>query len=123
MGGQGNLICVNTQDGSLVWQVTMQDFGGSIPNWGYTESVLIDGQRLICTPGDEQGALLALNKRTGAKIWQSTDFQDKAQYASTIVAEPNGIRQYIQLTQQSVVGISAENGDVVWRTDWPGAWP
>ena len=120
LGGQGNLICVNASDGNEVWRVTMQDLGGSIPNWGYTESVLIDGQQLICTPGGDQGALVALDKQTGAKIWQSADFKDPAQYASTIVAEPNGIRQYIQLTEQSVVGIHAENGNVVWRVDWPG---
>jgi outer membrane protein assembly factor BamB len=121
LGGQGSLVCVNTRDGRVTWRVAMQDFGGSIPFWGYAESVLIDGDRLICTPGGEQGAMLALNKLTGAKIWQSTDFTDGAQYASTIAADVNGTRQYLQLTQESVVGINAEDGTLAWRTDWPGS--
>lgn len=120
IGANGDIVCAKWDDGSIVWHKKMQDFGGEVPNWGYTESPLVDGNKLICTPGGEQGTVLALDKKTGEKIWQSADLKDPAHYASTIVVEHNGIRQYIQLTEKSVAGINAESGAVVWRADWPG---
>ena len=94
--------------------------GDRFAEWGYAESPLVDGDKLVCTPGGEQGAVVALNKLTGEKIWQSEDFTDGAQYASLIIAEPQGARQYIQLTMKSVAGIEAATGKLLWRTDWPG---
>lgn len=120
LGGEGDIVCVRRDNGTEVWRKKMQDFGGSVPNWGYTESMLVDGDRLICTPGGDQGTVLALNKTTGERLWQSEAIKDPAHYASTIVAEHNGIRQYIQLTEKSVLGVNAETGALVWRADWPG---
>ena len=78
MAGEGSLMCAKADTGELVWKVKMGDFGGRIPKWGYAESVLIDGDNLICTPGGGDGAIVALNKLTGQKIWQSKDFTDTA---------------------------------------------
>jgi len=120
LNGKGNLVCANTSDGAIVWQKTMAELGGKTPNWGYCESVLIDGEKAVCTPGGKQGALAAFNKKTGEPIWQSKDFKEDAQYSSIIVADHNGKRQYIQLMQKKLVGIDAENGNVLWVTDWVG---
>ena len=120
MTGSGVLICAKTKDGAKVWSAKMSDFGGRTPNWGFTESVLVDGDKVICTPGGRDGAVLALNKMTGEKIWQTKDFTDVADYSSVIVAEHDGQRQYIQLTQRSIVGISAKDGSVLWKSSWPG---
>ena len=120
MSGEGVLVCAKLQDGEVVWSVKMQDFGGSVPNWGYAESVLVDGDRLICTPGGRDGAIVALNKLTGKIIWQTKKFTDRADYSSVIVAKHNGTRQYIQLTQRTLVGVAAEDGRVVWESNWPG---
>ncbi|NIL95686.1 MAG: PQQ-binding-like beta-propeller repeat protein [Planctomycetales bacterium] len=120
LSARGNLVSASVTDGRVRWKRTMQQLGGSIPNWGYCESVLVDGDRLVCTPGGEQGALAALNKQTGEVLWHSQDFTDGAQYASIIAADHNGVRQYIQLTKQTLVGIHAENGDVLWRSGWSG---
>ncbi len=120
LSARGNLVCADVSEGRVRWQTTMQELGGSIPHWGYSESVLVDGERLICTPGGEQGALAALNKQTGEVLWHSQDFTDGAQYASIIAADHDGVRQYIQLTMQSLVGIHAENGQLLWKSDWAG---
>ncbi|MDG2384031.1 MAG: PQQ-binding-like beta-propeller repeat protein [Pirellulaceae bacterium] len=120
LGANGNLICADLTSGQVQWKVSLADFGGSVPNWGYSESVLVDGDQLVCTPGGDEGAVIALDKRTGKKIWQSESFTDAAHYSSIIAADFDGRRQYIQLTQHSVVGIDAKTGDVLWRTDWPG---
>jgi hypothetical protein len=120
LGAQGDLLCVRVADGNAVWRARMQDFGGRIPNWGYSESVLIDGSHLICTPGGEGGSLLALNKKTGEKIWQSDQFTDAAHYSSIIVAEHAGTRQYIQRSLQNTVGVAAEDGRLLWMNEFPG---
>jgi hypothetical protein len=120
LSGRGALACLNLADGSEVWKVEMKDFGGRTPNWGYCESPLIDGEKCLCTPGGSDGAILALDKTTGEKIWQSKDFTDGAQYTSIIAIEHGGKRQYVQLTQQNLVGIDASTGDVLWETGFDG---
>lgn len=117
----GDLVCVKRRDGALRWRKSFtEDFGGEVPQWGYCESVLVDGDRVVCTPGGSEGAMAALNKYTGDVEWRSKDFTDGAQYASIIAIENGGKRQYVQLTQQHLVGIDANNGDLLWSSDWPG---
>lgn len=120
LGGQGTLICASVADGKEQWRATMQSLGGKTPEWGYTESVLVDGKQVLCTPGEDKGAVVALDKLTGKVLWQSGDFTDGAQYASIIAADLNGARQYIQLTKKSVVGLNSTDGKTLWRADWPG---
>jgi outer membrane protein assembly factor BamB len=121
MSGRGNLICAGVADGKIVWQHTMKEFDGGTPGWGYTESVLVDGDKVVCTPGGKKGAIIALDKKTGELVWQSKDFTDGAQYASIIAGDCNGGRQFIQLTMRHVVGLAAGDGKLLWSADWPGS--
>jgi outer membrane protein assembly factor BamB len=120
LSGKGNLACVNAADGKVIWQKTMGTLGGKVPGWGYTESVLIDGDRVVCTPGGSKGAIAAMNRKTGEVLWQSTEFTDGAQYASIIPAKINGADTYVQLTMQSIVGIAPKDGKVLWKEPFPG---
>jgi outer membrane protein assembly factor BamB len=120
MTGRGTVACVNAADGKVLWKVTMQSLGGEVPNWGYSESVLVDGQRVICTPGGSKGALAALDKMTGKLIWQSKEFTDPAHYSSIVPARINNTAQYVQRTEKNVVGIAAEDGKLLWETSFPG---
>ena len=119
MGGGGSLICTDLS-GKIKWQTSMNRLGGKTPGWGYTESVLVDGNFAIVTPGGRQGAVAALNKRSGKIVWQSRQFTDGAQYSSVIAATHNGERQYIQLTQKTLVGLDSTSGKVLWKSSWPG---
>ncbi|MDA0812819.1 MAG: PQQ-binding-like beta-propeller repeat protein, partial [Verrucomicrobia bacterium] len=94
--------------------------GGEVQSWGYAESVLIDGERLVCTPGGAKGAIVALNKTNGEVIWTSADLTDNAQYSSPIVFEHEGKRQYAQLFMKALAGVDAENGKLLWKTSFPG---
>ena len=121
LAGKGDLICAKTSDGSMVWTKNLaKDFGGEVQSWGYTESVLIDGDRLVCTPGGAKGALVALNKTNGDVIWTSAGLTDNAQYSSPIVFEHEGKRQYAQLFMKTLAGVDAENGKLLWKTSFPG---
>ena len=128
LGGQGDLVCVDiTSKGKEVWRKNMfKDLqgvpmdGGGI-NWGYSESPLVDGDLLICTPGGNAGTLAALDKKTGAVRWRSKDFTEKAPYSSAVVADIQGVRQYIQTGYTggkaggSVAGIDAKTGNLLWK--------
>jgi outer membrane protein assembly factor BamB len=120
LGAKGNLVCADASDGRLIWKVAMSDLGGAPPEWGYCESVLVDAGRVICTPGGPKGALAALDAATGKLVWQSREFTDPAQYASPIVFAWAGVRQYVQLTMRSLVGVQASDGKLLWKSDWPG---
>ena len=122
LGPHGDLVCVASATGNEVWRKSLtKEFGGQAGGWSYSESPLIDGEQLICTPGGQQGTLLALNKKTGAKTWQASQWKDSAEYASPIVAEIAGTRQYIQLTGNSVGGVAADSGKVLWRASRKGS--
>jgi hypothetical protein len=86
--------------------------------WGYCESPLVDGERLICTPGGDDAALVALDRKTGEEIWRAR-VRDAggAGYASPVVAEVKGIRMYITWLGSGLVGVRAKDGKLLWRYD------
>ena len=116
LGQFGDLVCLEADSGKEVWRKDFKkDFKGNSGGWNYTESPLVDGDNLICTPGgDKSGALVALNKKTGDVIWES-DFGETAGYSSMVIADIGGVRQYIQLLSQGIAGISAKDGKLLWR--------
>ncbi len=120
MSASGDLICAKTSNGGEIWRADMKKLGGEIPKWGYSESVLVDGDKVICTPGGSKGAVVAFNKKNGSVIWQSKEFTDGAQYVSMIPIDHDGKRQYVQLTMNTLAGLDAKSGKVLWQSDWPG---
>jgi outer membrane protein assembly factor BamB len=114
IGPQGDLVCLEIGKGKKLWSVGLvKDLGGSRPNWGFSESPLIDGDKLICTPGGKNGTLAALDKKTGKTLWRS-EVTYPAHYSSAIIAEVGGIRHYIQLTRNGVFGVSPKDGKTLW---------
>lgn len=120
MTGQGILACASLADGKIRWQKSMTDLGGRKPGWGFSESVLVDGDQVVCTPGGAKGALAAFDKMNGKLLWQSTEFTEPAHYSSIIPVELHGTRQYVQLVERSLVGIAAQDGKLLWKSPWPG---
>jgi len=121
IGGRGNLICLMAADGKKVWEVGLvDDLGGKLQSWGYTESPIIEGDLVVCTPGGEKGTVAAFDKKSGKKVWQTSDWTDNAQYSSIIGVDHNGGRQLIQLTMQTLAGVDPKDGKVMWKTEFPG---
>ncbi|MBV6501113.1 MAG: Outer membrane protein assembly factor BamB [Prosthecobacter sp.] len=120
LSGKGALVCLNAADGKQLWTADMVALGGKVPGWGYCESPLIEGSLVVVTPGGSQGTLAAFDKVTGKLAWQSAEWTDPAQYASLIAVSHNGARQLIQLTMQSIAGVNAADGKVLWKTEFPG---
>ena len=126
LGTEGDLVCLKTADGSVAWKRNLtKDFGGHLmtiqgTNWKFAESPLVDGDRVVVTPGARDAALVALDKRTGEEIWRARIPElgpagaDGAGYSSVVVSHGGGVRQYVQLLGRGVVGVEAESGKFLW---------
>ncbi len=117
----GSLVCLSATDGKEKWRKDFaKDFGANRPEWGFSESPLVDGKNLILTPGGPKGAMVALDKSSGNLVWQTKDFTDPAHYSSVIKTVIDGVQQYVQLTAEHVVGVSTD-GKVLWTAVRKGA--
>lgn len=114
----GEIACLKCEDGSVVWKTDMgsDGLGGRLMSgWGYSESPLVDGDLVLCTPGGPRGTIAALDKKTGKEVWRSTDVKDPAGYSSIRIMAMNGVKQYVQMTGEAVIGVRAEDGKLLWR--------
>jgi len=148
-GLAGNVVCLQVADGRIVWRRSLtEDFGGRVPMWSYRESPLVDGDKVIVTPGGADAMLVALNKLTGETIWKAKLPDNPvsesetpggsgggrggpggrrggfgggagAAYASAIAIDFDGQRQYVQLTANTLVAVAASDGKFLWRYDKP----
>lgn len=110
----GNLVCLDTATGMKIWHIDVtEEFGGTVPHWGYSESPLIDGEKLIVEPGGSGTSVVALNKNTGKLIWKSGS--DPAHYGSAIIVPVGKTKQIMTFTAKAAVGIRADNGELLWR--------
>lgn len=131
LGGKGNLICAEVESGQVVWSKhMMEDLGGEVNpigggpgtkpgepkiGWGYSWAPLVDQGRLICFPGGPNGALAALEPRSGDVLWQSSNFTAQASYASPVAAEFDGVRQIVVLHNDGLTGVDVESGQQLWE--------
>lgn len=115
----GELICLNSADGSELWRKSyLADFGAKRPGFGYYEQPLVDGDLLICTPGGSRGQLALLDKRSGELRMMAggpSEVGYRKDYVATVVAEIAGIRQYVTFLDQQLTGIAADDGRLLWR--------
>ena len=112
----GELSCVDLTNGSSIWQRNiLKDFDGRNPNWLISESPLVDGNKLIVTPGGPDASIVALEKETGRTLWTSKGLSDGAGYSSCIATDFNGIRIILAFTAEAAVALRASDGALMWR--------
>jgi len=117
LGSDGDLACIEAASGKVKWAKNLRkDFGGSPGTWAYAESPLVDGDKLVVTPGGAQATIVALKKDGGEVVWKSAvPGGDNAGYASVIPIEAAGKKQYVQFLEKGLVGVDAETGKFLWR--------
>lgn len=117
----GRISCLSTADGSLVWSRDFDDWNGQMMSkWGFSESPLVDGDWVLCTPGGPDAMIVALNKLTGEEVWAADvpaigeKGKDGAAYSSIVISNAAGVKQYVQLVGRGVIGVRAEDGKFLW---------
>ncbi|MEK6283728.1 MAG: PQQ-binding-like beta-propeller repeat protein [Acidobacteriota bacterium] len=117
LSSDGDLACLELGSGKIRWQKNIRkEFGGQPGDWAYAESPLVDGDLVVVTPGGAEATMVALNKKTGALIWKSAiPGGDPAGYASAVVVQSGGRRQFVQLLSKGMVGVDAKTGEFLWR--------
>ena len=114
----GTLHCLNAADGTKVWSLNIiTDLNGQAPKWKVSMSPVIDGNKLIVTPGGKKSMVVALNKNTGKVIWKGSG-KDKISYVTPVVATIGTKKQYITLTNVSMISVDAANGKLLWAFPW-----
>ncbi|MFM8392412.1 MAG: PQQ-binding-like beta-propeller repeat protein, partial [Acidobacteriota bacterium] len=114
----GDLACLRLRDGSSIWRKNiLREFAASNPNWMISESPLIDGERVIVSPGGRNAGMVAFNKMTGSRIWVTQDLSDEAAYSSPIIVDVGGIRTILNFTANAAVGIRASDGKLMFSYD------
>jgi outer membrane protein assembly factor BamB len=121
----GELVCLRLSDGEILWERSyLKDFGGRLMSGrGYGESPLVDGDRLLVTPGGADAMIVALHRKTGETIWKSPFpkmgglGRDGAAFSSLNITVAAGVRQIVQLTGRGLVGIEADSGKFLWSYD------
>jgi outer membrane protein assembly factor BamB len=121
LGINAVLSCYDAASGELKWRRDYaRDLASKTRFCGTAASPLIEGGLVIFYVGDDdKGRLIALDKKTGRDRWQWVDAG--AAYASPIVAEIEGVRQLIVLTDQSAAGIAPASGAMLWSLPVPSS--
>jgi outer membrane protein assembly factor BamB len=115
LGDEGDLACLRTADGKVVWSKNiLQAYEAGNIRWKLSESVLVDGDRVICQPGGK-AAMVALDKMTGEEIWASEAVDPLTSYASAVIVESRGLRQIIGHSGGHVFGVRADDGELLWK--------
>jgi outer membrane protein assembly factor BamB len=126
LGTEGDLVALAADTGAVRWRRSLAEMGGAVAmasagvNWRFAESPLVDGDRVVVTPGAPDAALVALDRRSGEVLWRSAIPQlgdrgsDGAAYSSIVVSHGAGIKQYVQLLGRGVVGVRASDGRFLW---------
>ncbi|NQU86734.1 MAG: PQQ-binding-like beta-propeller repeat protein [Mariniphaga sp.] len=113
--GQGVLTCLDANSGSEVWEKdTFKDLGGENITWGVTETVLVDGNIVYCTPGGKNNNIVAFNRHNGDLMWKSPGLGEKSAYCSPLLIELPSRKLLVTNTARHIVGINASNGKLLW---------
>ena len=115
ISGMGRLSCFSRKTKDLIWKVdTLEKFQGKNITWGISESVLIDGDKVICTPGGQQATIVALNKHTGETIWTTKELSNLSAYCSPMIVNHGDKRLLLTMVEKLFVCLDSQNGKVLW---------
>ena len=118
LSGNGRLACLQAADGSEVWAVDIKErFDGKHGSWGYSESLLVDRGKVICTPGGSKAVMVALDTNTGEEEWRTTGLDHAAGYAAPVAITHGEKRIVLGMTEKSLVGVDAKDGRLLWRIE------
>ena len=115
LNAHGSLAALDAATGRSVWTINVREvFDAPFRTWGYTENLVVSGDRLLCMPGGTRGRVVALDKKTGRTLWANTEITDLAAYSSPILVRHGGVDQLIALARGTVLGVDVASGKLLW---------
>lgn len=112
---QGRLTAYEARTGRVRWAVDLVErFEARWGVWGMAENLIVADGRVYCMPGGAKGRVVALDQQTGETVWANTDIVDTAAYCSPTIITHQGVRQWISMTQRSVVSLDPQTGQLLW---------
>ncbi len=118
---EGSLVALDTATGSQRWRKSLtRDFGAPTPGWQFAESPLVDGDRVVITPGTRRAAMVALDKLSGREVWRASmpaigsKGLDGPDYSSIAISTGGGVKQYVRLIGRGVISVRASDGWFLW---------
>lgn len=116
----GYIACLDAKTGKEIWSLNiMEKLNGRLPEWGLAESLLVDGDKIICCVGGEEISVVAISRHNGEIIWACKGIGDKPGYVSPILVDYKGLRQFITMMSASAISINADTGELLWKYDHP----
>ena len=114
--GTGNIVCFDETKLDIVWQKDfLKEFNARNVRWGFHESPLIVGEKLILTPGGNEHNIVALNKKDGSLIWSSQGKGGTSAYCSPLyINEKTIVPQVVTMTSEHILGVDIVNGNLLW---------
>lgn len=111
----GRLAVLNYRTGKEIWILELREFfEAEVPEYGYTESVHINGDRLYCNPAGKKGFIVCLNKKNGKLIWTNTEIPGTVGFSSQIISEFGGYHQIMGTSSNCVYGVDMKIGKLLW---------
>ncbi len=120
MSSFGKIVCMTAENGAKIWEVDiMKDYGAENIQWGVTENLLADGNKLFCTAGGKEKNVIALDRMSGKLLWSCKGNGEKSAYCSPALIRLPNRKIVVTQTASSILGIDAENGTLLWSQEWP----
>jgi len=120
LGPKCHVTCLDSMTGQFRWMLDLvKDFKAKVPPWYAGQCPLIDDDRAIIAVGGDS-LMMAVDCETGEIVWQSPNPNRWVMtHSSVIPTDFAGRRMYIYCASGAVVGISAEDGSILWEnTEW-----
>jgi len=121
LNGYGVIYCFDANNGEVIWSKDIvKEFKTILPKFGLCENLVVEGDKLFCTPASTEATVVALNRKTGDLIWKNQGTNDSTSYCTPILIEVGGKKFFINQTKQGLISTNAETGELVWRYSFKG---
>jgi outer membrane protein assembly factor BamB len=115
LGDNGDLACLKTADGAIVWKKNiLSEYGAPNTKWKLAESILVVDDHVICSPGG-RASMAALDKATGEEVWAAEPVDGTTGYAAAVLIDYGGLRQIVGHSASHIFGVRAEDGVLLWK--------
>jgi outer membrane protein assembly factor BamB len=116
VNAHGRVACLDAASGKELWAVdVLERYEGKQITWAISECLLVDGPRVIVTPGGRKALMVALDKTDGKEIWATEPLDpDTANYSSPILFRHGGRRLLVNCSSEHLFGVDADAGKLLW---------